>query len=135
MTHNGSADDAVLDHLKRHSAAPDAKQRILEFQPINGYVHVEMVTVKEQLTAGGIVLPGNLSPKASVFRVLGVGPGELCPGTGQRMPMSSQVGDLVLADVTRLVNLNYCGQDVIVIEEQGLFGKVQFVKSSLLAQA
>jgi co-chaperonin GroES (HSP10) len=124
--HNPAHD--IIDHLTKKDLVKSDK--VLDFSPMNGFVHVEKVEIKDLKTTGGILIPGNLDPKAAVFRVLGVGPGELCPGTGQRMPVSTSSGDLVLADVTRIINLSYCGQDVLVVEEAGIFGKVTFIKDT-----
>jgi chaperonin GroES len=109
------------------ASSPEAPAKpVFTFTPFHGNVHVEKVPLKDLKTKGGIVIPETVNEKAAVFRVLAVGPGYLDPTTGVKMPMTCRVGDLVLVDVGRVVNVAYGGQECLVCQDADVYGKVQF---------
>ena len=122
-------DKVTLDYTEADT--PEKREKILKFEPMHHFVHIEKLLLKELRTTGGIILPQNIDEKAAVFRVLAVGPGYADPLTGKRMAMLVAVGDLVLVNVHEVVNIAYCGQGVLIVPETGILGKVDFLKKDL----
>jgi len=110
------------------------KEKVFEFEPMHHFVEIEKVLLKDLKSAGGIVIPPT-DEKAGVFKVVGAGPGFLTEhDLNRRVPMSVQVGDYVLVDVHQVMNVSYSGQDVFVVPESGIFGKIHF-RTEIVAKA
>ena len=79
------------------------------FTPLNDRILVRP-TEREEVTAGGIVLPDSAREKPQEGKVLAVGPGRLSD-EGNRLPMDVKVGDIV-------VYAKYGGTEIKVDEEE-----------------
>ncbi len=121
-------DKMLLGALERSSKDQQAlpSGTLFDVEPIDGWIHVEKVMIQDLKTQGGIIVPANINPKASVFRVAAVGDGELCAGTGGIYPPPVKVGDYILADITQMINVSYSGQETFVVGRSGIFGKLKF---------
>jgi co-chaperonin GroES (HSP10) len=121
-------DDLLLKNLDK--AAKEEKAlavgTVFDVEPVDGWIHVEKVPIKDLKTKGGILIPDNINEKAVAIRVLAVGNGELCPGTGEHMSPPVKAGDYILADATRIINVSYSGQDCLVVDRTGIFCKIRF---------
>jgi chaperonin GroES len=77
----------------------DLKKTAKLFQPLNDVVIVALDTA-EAVTAGGILLPESTTKNANLQArsgtVVAHGPGARSPLTGERVPLSIEVGDRVI---------------------------------------
>ena len=71
----------------------------------------------EKLTSGGVILPDTSTEASDRGKVLHVGPGRHNPLNGGRMPMQTEVGDIIAypKNLARKVEVN--GQDFWTVRE------------------
>jgi chaperonin GroES len=79
------------------------KKKSLELEPLEDRVVIS-VDSPEEITTGGIVLPGSAQQKQRTGRVIAVGPGRM-QDNGVRIPMLTRKGD-------RVYFAKYAGADV-----------------------
>ncbi len=77
----------------------------------------------EEKTAGGIVLPDAAKEKPQRGTVLAVGPGRLLD-SGQRSPVSVEVGDQVLFGKYGGTEIEIDGEEVKILRESDILAKV-----------
>ncbi len=77
----------------------------------------------EETTAGGIVLPDAAKEKQQRGTVVAVGPGRLLD-SGERCPVSVQVGDEVLFGKYGGTEIEIDGQDVKILRESDILAKL-----------
>jgi chaperonin GroES len=93
------------------------------FRALNDWVIVSEIPAGEQLTKGGLVLPGNVSEAqdSKEYKVVAVGPGPRLPD-GSRADMGISKGDLVRVNATYTpVSAFRCqGETYYIIKEPGI---------------
>ncbi|MEZ6059352.1 MAG: co-chaperone GroES [Planctomycetaceae bacterium] len=77
----------------------------------------------EEKTSGGIVLPDAAKEKPQRGTVLAVGPGRLLD-SGQRSPISVEVGDQVLFGKYGGTEIEIDGEEVKILRESDILAKV-----------
>lgn len=77
----------------------------------------------EEKTAGGIVLPDAAKEKQQRGTVVAVGPGRLLD-SGERAPVSVQVGDQVLFGKYGGTDIEVDGEDVKILRESDILAKL-----------
>jgi chaperonin GroES len=77
----------------------------------------------EEKTAGGIVLPDAAKEKQQRGTVVAVGPGRLLD-SGERAPVSVQVGDQVLFGKYGGTEIEIDGEDVKILRESDILAKL-----------
>ena len=92
------------------------------FQPLGDRVIVKPVE-REEVSAGGIVLPDTAQEKPQEGEVVAVGPGR-AGDDGKRVAMEAQVGDIVIYSKYAGSELKEEGQDYLVLRESDILAKV-----------
>jgi chaperonin GroES len=82
-------------------------------KPINDRVVIKPATAEEK-TSGGIIIPDTAKEKPQRGEVVAVGPGK------EGNLMTVQVGDIVLYGKYAGQELNYQGQDYIIMREDDI---------------
>jgi chaperonin GroES len=98
-----------------------AKTKI-KIKPLDDRVVVEPID-PEEVTAGGIVLPGSAQEKPQRGTVIAVGPGKLLD-TGERGSLSVGVGDEVIYGKYGGTDIEVDGDDVKILRESDILAKV-----------
>ena len=78
---------------------------------------------QEETTAGGIVLPANAQEKQQKGEVVAAGPGKLLD-SGDRAPLSVQVGDQVIFGKYAGSDLKVGDDEVKILRESEILGKI-----------
>ena len=78
---------------------------------------------REEVSAGGIVLPDSAQEKPQEGEVVAVGPGRT-GDDGKRIAMDAQVGDIVIYSKYAGSELKEEGQDYLVLRESDILAKV-----------
>jgi chaperonin GroES len=94
----------------------------MTLKPLDDRVVVEPMDA-EETTAGGIVLPDTAKEKPQRGKVVAVGPGRLLD-SGERCPVSVQVGDQVLFGKYGGTDLEVNGKDIKILRESDILAKV-----------
>jgi chaperonin GroES len=94
----------------------------MNLKPLDDRVVVEPMDA-EETTAGGIVLPDTAKEKPQRGKVVAVGPGRLLD-SGERCPVSVQVGDQVLFGKYGGTDLEVNGQEIKILRESDILAKV-----------
>jgi len=94
----------------------------LKIRPLDDRVVVEPMEA-EEVTAGGIVLPGSAKEKPPRGKVVAVGPGKLLDN-GQRGEMSVAIGDEVIYGKYGGAEIEVNGEDVKILRESDILAKV-----------
>lgn len=92
------------------------------FQPLGDRVIVKPVE-REEVSAGGIVLPDSAQEKPQEGEVVAVGPGRT-GDDGNRIAVDAQVGDIVVYPRFAGNELKDEGQDYLVLRESEILAKV-----------
>ena len=92
------------------------------FQPLGDRVIVKPVE-REEVSAGGIVLPDSAQEKPQEGEVVAVGPGR-SGDDGKRIAMDAEVGDIVIYSKYAGSELKEEGQDYLVLRESDILAKV-----------
>ncbi len=77
----------------------------------------------EETTAGGIVLPDAAKEKPQRGTVIAVGPGRLLD-SGERSPLSVEVGDEVLFGKYGGTDIEIDGEEVKILRESDILAKI-----------
>ena len=94
----------------------------IKVRPLDDRVVVEPLDA-EEVTAGGIVLPGAAQEKPQRGTVLAVGPGKLLD-SGERGELSVTVGDEVIYGKYGGTDIEIDGDDVKILRESDILAKV-----------
>jgi chaperonin GroES len=94
----------------------------MTLKPLDDRVVVEPMDA-EETTAGGIVLPDTAKEKPQRGKVVAVGPGRLLD-SGERCPVSVQVGDQVLFGKYGGTDLEVNGKDIKILRESDILAKI-----------
>jgi chaperonin GroES len=92
-----------------------------KIRPLGDRVVVKIV--KEEKTAGGLVLPDTAQEKPQTGEVLAVGPGKL-NDNGSRQAVDVQVGDKVLFAKYSGTEVKLDGETYLLLSEKDLLGVV-----------
>ena len=94
----------------------------IKVRPLDDRVVVEPLEA-EEVTAGGIVLPGAAQEKPQRGTVLAVGPGKLLD-SGERGDLSVAVGDEVIYGKYGGTDIEIDGDEVKILRESDILAKV-----------
>ncbi len=92
------------------------------FTPLNDRILVRP-TEREEVTAGGIVLPDSAREKPQEGDVLAVGLGRMTD-EGKRVPLDIAVGDRILYSKYGGTELKEDGEDLLILSERDVLAKV-----------
>lgn len=92
-------------------------------EPIGDRVIVK-VKEEEEKTVGGIVLASNAKEKPTQGEVVAVGSGSYADN-GDKIPMTVKTGDEVLYDKYSGTNVEYEGQEYLVLHEKDILAIVK----------
>lgn len=90
--------------------------------PTLGYLLIRPLGDGEEVTRGGIVLPGTVVDSFRKGEVIEIGPGELTI-TGSRLPMPAKKGDIVLFSECRRV-IRVGGEELQLVAHTEVSGVV-----------
>jgi chaperonin GroES len=93
----------------------------IKIRPLGDRVVVKIV--KEEKTAGGLVLPDTAQEKPQTGEVLAVGPGKILDN-GSRQAVDVQVGDKVLFAKYSGTEVKLEGEAYLLLSEKDLLGVV-----------
>ncbi len=94
----------------------------VKIRPLDDRVVVEPID-PEEVTAGGIVLPGSAQEKPQRGTILAVGPGKLLE-SGERGELSVSVGDEVIYGKYGGTDIEVDGDEVKILRETDILAKV-----------
>ncbi len=94
----------------------------VKIRPLDDRVVVEPMD-PEEITAGGIVLPGTAQEKPQRGTVVAVGPGKLLDN-GERGSLSVAVGDEVIYGKYGGTEIEVEGDDVKILRESDILAKI-----------
>ena len=89
--------------------------------PLDDRVSVTPVEADE-VTAGGVILPGSAKEKPNKGKVLSVGPGEFISATGDRRPVDVKKGDIVFYGKYAGTDVKVGGQEVKILRAKDILG-------------
>ena len=92
------------------------------YQPFGDRVVIKPVE-REEVSAGGILLPDTAQEKPQEGSIVAVGPGRT-GDDGKRIAMESKVGDLVLYSKYAGSELKEEGEDYLILRESDLLAKI-----------
>jgi chaperonin GroES len=91
----------------------------MKIRPLGDKVVVKASTAEER-TAGGIVLPDAAREKPQQGTVVAVGPGRLLE-SGERAPMSVQVGDVVIYSKYGGNEVKLDGEELLILDQESIY--------------
>ena len=92
----------------------------MKFKPLHDKVLVRR-TEQEEVSAGGIVLPGSATEKPSQGEVVAVGPGKK-QENGDLLPIGVSVGDIVVFGQYGGNEIKIDGEEYLILSENDIFG-------------
>lgn len=92
------------------------------YQPFGDRVVVKPVE-REEVSAGGILLPDTVQEKPQEGKIVAVGPGRTADD-GKRIAMESKVGDLVVYSKYAGSDLKEAGEDYLILRESDILAKI-----------
>jgi chaperonin GroES len=92
----------------------------LNIKPIADRVVVEAAPAEEK-TASGIYIPDTAKEKPQQGTVVAVGPGKYAELTGNLVPLSVKVGDVVLYGKYGGTEITYEGKEYLIMRETDLY--------------
>jgi chaperonin GroES len=78
---------------------------------------------KEEVSAGGILLPDTVQEKPQEGKIVAVGPGRTADD-GKRIAMESKVGDLVVYSKYAGSEVKEEGEDYLILRESDILAKI-----------
>lgn len=93
-----------------------------KFEPFGDRVVVKP-TEREEVSAGGIVLPDTVQEKPQEGEVVAVGPGRTADD-GKRIAMESKIGDLVVYSKYAGSEVKDEGQDYLILRETDILARI-----------
>jgi chaperonin GroES len=94
----------------------------MKIKPLHDRIIVE-AAAKEEVTAGGIILPDSAQEKPNKGNVLAVGPGKRLD-SGQLAPVDVQVGDTVLYGKYSGTEVSVDGADYVILRADDVLAVV-----------
>ena len=92
----------------------------MKFKPLHDKVLVRR-TEEEEVSAGGIVLPGSATEKPSQGEVVAVGPGKR-QENGDLLPIGVSVGDIVVFGQYGGNEIKIDGEEYLILSDNDIFG-------------
>lgn len=92
------------------------------FQPFGDRVFIKPVE-REEVTAGGILLPDTAKEKPQEGKIVAVGPGRTADD-GKRIAMESKIGDLVIYSKYAGSEVKEEGDDYLILRESDILAKI-----------
>ena len=92
------------------------------YQPFGDRVVVKPVE-REEVSAGGILLPDTVQEKPQEGKIVAVGPGRI-GDDGKRIAMESKVDDLVVYSKYAGSELKEEGEDYLILRESDILAKI-----------
>jgi chaperonin GroES len=92
----------------------------LNIKPIADRVVVEAAPAEEK-TASGIYIPDTAKEKPQQGTVVAVGPGKYAEQTGNLVPLSVKVGDVVLYGKYGGTEITFEGKEYLIMRETDLY--------------
>ena len=92
----------------------------LNIKPIADRVVVEAAPAEEK-TASGIYIPDTAKEKPQQGTVVAVGPGKYAEQTGNLVPLSVKVGDVVLYGKYGGTEITFEGKEYLIMRESDLY--------------
>ena len=92
------------------------------YQPFGDRVVVKPVE-REEISAGGILLPDTVQEKPQEGKIVAVGPGRI-GDDGKRIAMESKVDDLVVYSKYAGSELKEDGEDYLILMESDILAKI-----------
>ena len=92
------------------------------YQPFGDRVVVKPVE-REEISAGGILLPDTVQEKPQEGKIVAVGPGRI-GDDGKRIAMESKVDDLVVYSKYAGSELKEEGEDYLILRESDILAKI-----------
>ena len=89
--------------------------------PLDDRVIVTPVEADE-VTAGGVILPGSAKEKPNKGKVQSVGPGEFISTTGDRRPVGVKKGDVVFYGKYAGTDVKVGGQEFKILRAKDILG-------------
>jgi|TARA_B100001750_G_C15521676_1_gene612086 chaperonin GroES len=93
-----------------------------KYQPYGDRVIIKP-TQREEVSAGGIVLPDTVQEKPQEGEIVAVGPGRTTED-GKRVEMESKIGDLVVYSKYAGSELKDEGDDLLILREGDILAKI-----------
>ena len=93
-----------------------------KFQPFGDRILVKPIE-REEVSAGGILLPDTAQERPQEGEVMAVGPGRI-NDDGKRVVMEAKVGDRVIYSKYSGSELKEEGQDYLLLKESDILAKV-----------
>ncbi|MDE2386648.1 MAG: co-chaperone GroES [Actinomycetales bacterium] len=94
----------------------------VSIKPLEDRIVVRPVEA-EQVTAGGLVLPGNAQEKPQEAEVIAVGPGRI-DDKGNRIPVDVSVGDKVIFSKYGGTELKFGGEEYLILSARDVLAVV-----------
>ena len=94
----------------------------VSIKPLEDRIVVRPVEA-EQVTAGGLVLPGNAQEKPQEAEVIAVGPGRI-DDKGNRVPLDVAVGDKVIFSKYGGTELKFGGEEYLILSARDVLAIV-----------
>lgn len=94
----------------------------MKLQPLHDRIVVE-AAAKEEVSAGGIILPDSAQEKPQRGSVLAVGPGKMLD-SGTRAPVDVKVGDIVLYGKYSGTEVSVSGKDYVILRADDVLAVV-----------
>jgi len=91
----------------------------MKIRPLGDKVVVKASTADER-TAGGIVLPDAAREKPQQGSVVAIGPGRVLE-SGERAPMSVQVGDTVIFSKYGGNEIKLDGEELLILDQESIY--------------
>ena len=92
------------------------------YQPFGDRVVVKPIE-REEVSAGGILLPDTVQEKPQEGKIVAVGPGRI-GDDGKRIAMESKVDDLVVYSKYAGSELKEEGEDYLILRESDILAKI-----------
>ncbi|MBU6159850.1 MAG: co-chaperone GroES [Myxococcales bacterium] len=89
--------------------------------PLNDRVLLKRVASEEK-SAGGIIIPDTAKEKPQEGKIIAVGPGKL--EKGERLALTVKVGDRVLFGKYSGTEVNFGGEELVLLREEEIFAVI-----------
>lgn len=95
----------------------------MKLSPLGDRVVLKRITVEEEKTAGGILIPDTAKEKPQEAEVVAVGPGKF-DDNGKRLPLDVKVGDRVVIAKWGGTEIKIDGIEYVIVNEDDILAKV-----------
>src|SRR3954454_9934924 len=108
----------------RSTGPPHGGQGSMKLKPLGDRLIVRAIE-EEETTASGIVLPDTAKEKPQKGEVIAVGDGRFDEDGDKRIPLDVATGDTVLYSKYGGTEINFDGEELLVLRESDVLAKVQ----------